>query len=110
MDSLKDFSRSYLRPAVIVAVGGLAMFVAVIALISGVHQLVMIAITNRVWILRYGSDFPNHVAGVRASLLTLAEAREVSRDPTEVGAIFSGDFSSVLVIRSFVGSRIWLID
>jgi len=44
VDSLKDFSRSYLRPAVIVAVGGLAMFVAVIALISGVHQLVMIGL------------------------------------------------------------------
>jgi len=44
VDSLKDFSRSYLRPAVIVAVGGLAMFVAVIALISGVHQLVILGL------------------------------------------------------------------
>ena len=44
MDSLKGFFRSYLRPALIVSVGGLAMFVALIALISGVHQLVMIGL------------------------------------------------------------------
>jgi hypothetical protein len=41
---MKSISKSYLRPALIVAVGGLAMFVALIALISGVHQLVMIGL------------------------------------------------------------------
>lgn len=44
MDSVKAFSKSYLRPALIVAVGGLAMFVALIALISGVHQLVILGL------------------------------------------------------------------
>lgn len=41
---MKSFSKSYLRPALIVAVGGLAMFVALIALISGVHQLVILGL------------------------------------------------------------------
>lgn len=41
---MKAFSKSYLRPALIVAVGGLAMFVALIALISGVHQLVILGL------------------------------------------------------------------
>ncbi len=41
---MKSISKSYLRPALIVAVGGLAMFVALIALISGVHQLVILGL------------------------------------------------------------------
>jgi energy-converting hydrogenase Eha subunit A len=44
VDSVKSISKSYLRPALIVAVGGLAMFVALIALISGVHQLVILGL------------------------------------------------------------------
>lgn len=64
-----------------------------------------IAIAKRVRILRYGSDFPNHVAGVRSWLLTLDEDREVSRDPTGVGAISERVFTSVLVIRSLSVTR-----
>ncbi len=41
---MKSISKSYLRPALIVAVGGVAMFVALIALISGVHQLVILGL------------------------------------------------------------------